>query len=119
MKLSYPPPAFSIAHLLGRPKKAQAATKEPLRLQAPPNRSGGKAVANGKSTRTANGKPAASPFAHLRPAPAPTEDDLARARAAAVIAAAEVARTPTSARPPTDPVAAAVIAAGRKRRGEA
>jgi hypothetical protein len=128
-------PAFSIAHFLGRPTKAtnqqktaRAATKKPLRPQTPhgsgradkdgSNRSGGKVVATGKPTRTPNPKPTASTFAHLRPAPQPTEDDIARARAAAVLIAAEKARTPTSTRPPIDPLAAAVLAAGRKRRGE-
>jgi hypothetical protein len=144
------------AYLLGRGLKVAKAVSQKPRTQ--PGKVAAKAPAETSraskvTTNSASAKTPVSQFAHLAPdripaygqdaAEAPTADRTgvtaaavlaaaAKARtptgtnlpaptgmAAKVMAAAEKSRTPTSAPPPpTNSLAAAVIAAGKKRRGE-
>jgi hypothetical protein len=129
-------PALAIAHLLGRPTKASSqhaqppvTKKLPRLLDAKGGRRAAKEGSNRGSSHVLNGKPS-SPrkhqFAHLRPIPIEPERDTAPVTAtrplskaaAAILAAADRARQPTSA-PAATGAAAKIIAAGKRARGEA
>jgi hypothetical protein len=117
----------SIVHLLGRPTKATSLRQTPPRLH---DAKGGRRAAKVSSVRGGShvsGKlasPPKSPFAHLRPAIEPERETAAvtaprpMSKAAAILAAAEKARQPTSAPKPTG-TAAKIIAAAMRARGEA
>jgi hypothetical protein len=121
-----------------QPKPARGATKNPSRLLGAPgggraanpgsNRDG-RSASSSKPGSPQKSKSVASPFAHLMHAsfetdtdfsatPAPAAPPRMTRAARAILSAAEKARTPTSA-PAATGVAAKIIAAGKRARGEA